>query len=412
VRYLRNPLPAALDMFERWGDPHTSYAFGTPLFVTADPTLIRAILDVNPDHYDAFGVERMAPAIGGNSIMLLGGERHRAARKLQTPPFHGSRMRAYAGIMQTIARAEAESWRAGVPFSMQHATQSISLRIILRAVLGSGDEKLEKLLVDLIATLRPSILMMSALQHGWYPPWARFMRRRHAVESWLFPEVAARRASGEERQDILSLLLSARYDDGTAMSDREVLESMMTLVVAGHETTALALAWAVWLLHRHPEARARLDEELRGVDDPEKLATLPFLDAVCQETLRLRPIAPGIVRVLNRPTTIAGYDLPAGVGLNPALMVLHRRPDLYPDPDTFRPQRFLERSFAPHEFMPFGAGHRRCLGAAFAMFEMKIVLGTLLRTRRLALADDRDVPLVPRNTVLGPARPLRFVAQA
>jgi cytochrome P450 len=264
-------------------------------------------------------------------------------------------------------------------------------------------------LVDLIGALRPELLMMGAVQHGWYPPWRRFSRRKQAVEDWVLAEVRSRSA-GEARPDILSLLVAARYDDGSAMSEREVFESMMTLVVAGHETTALALAWAVWLLHRHPDVRARLEEELRGVEDPEKLAALPFLDAVCQETLRLRPIAPGIVRVLNRPMTIGGWELPAGVGVNPSMIALHRNRELFPDAESFRPERFLERSFAPHEFMPFGAGHRRCLGAAFAMFEMKIVLGTILQRRPLSLADGTEVGMVPRNTVLGPARPLRFVA--
>jgi cytochrome P450 len=194
------------------------------------------------------------------------------------------------------------------------------------------------------------------------------------------------------------------------MSDVEVFEAMMTLVVAGHETTALALAWALWLLHRHDDVRARLLQELDGVDDAEKLAALPYLDAVCQETLRLRPIAPGIARVANRPLTIGEWALPAGVALNPSLLMLHRSPTLFPEPERFRPERFLERSFAPHEFMPFGAGHRRCLGAAFAMFEMKVVLATILQTRRLELVSDDDIGFVPRSTVLGPARPLEFVA--
>ena len=400
--------------FEMWGDPHLTRAFGTRLFVTADPKLIRAILDVNPDHYDAFGVENLGPITGTSSILLLDGERHRRARKLQTPPFHGSRMRAYATLMQRIARDEAASWRAGEPFTMQSSTQAISLRVILQAVLGMGGDaraaELEKLLVDLIGALKPELILFRFLQHGWYPPWARFARRQRAIENFLVEEVRSRRASPVERTDILSLLLAARYEDGAPMEDREVFESMMTLVVAGHETTALALAWALWLLHRHPDLLARLHEELRGVDDPEKLAALPFLDAVCQETLRLKPIAPTIVRILNRPTKIGEWELPAGMGVNPSLIALHRNPTLYPEPETFRPQRFLERTFAPHEFMPFGAGHRKCLGAAFAMFEMKIVLGTLLQARTLRLADDGDVPLVPRNTVLGPKRPMRFIA--
>lgn len=413
LRYLRDPLGSTRDAFARYGDPYTTHALGTPIVVTGDPALIRAILAGDPDQYGAFGVEQMKPVLGGGSIMMLDGEPHRAARKLQTPPFHGARMRGYAALMQQIARNEATSWRPGVPFSMQSATQAISLRVILQAVLGAraGDQAahVERMLVGLIGALGPTLLFFPALQGGWWPPWRRLMRRRRAVEAWVFGEIAARRASAQ--QDILTLLVQARYDDGRAMDDREVLEAMMTLVVAGHETTALALAWALWLLHRHPEVRARLEAELRGISDPEQLASRPYLEAVCLETLRLRPIAASVVRVLVRPMTLGRYQLPAGVAVSPNMLALHQRPELYPEPDVFDPQRFLDRTFAPHEFMPFGGGHRRCLGAAFAMFEMKIVLGTILQTRNLQSLDDGPVGLVPRNTVLGPTRPLRFVAE-
>jgi cytochrome P450 family 110 len=208
--YLRDPLASSRKSFQRWGDPHMFAAFGTRLFVTADPTLIRAILDVNPEHLDAFGVKRMAPVIGQHSILMIDGERHRAARKLQTPPFHGSRMRAYAETMREVARAEAASWNR--PFAMQESTQAISLRVILQAVLGAVGEKaaqLERLLVELIGALRPELLMMGAVQHAWYPPWARFVKRRVAVENWVLAEIQARRAAPEPRQDILSLLLSS-----------------------------------------------------------------------------------------------------------------------------------------------------------------------------------------------------------
>lgn len=412
VRYLRDPLGTTQEAFARHGDPYTTHALGRAIVVTGDPALIRTILAGDPAHYDAFGVDQMKPVLGAGSIMMLDGERHRAARKLQTPPFHGARMRSYGALMQQIAHDEAASWRPGVPFAMQSATQGISLRVILQAVLGAqaGDEtaRVERLLVDLIAALRPSLLFFPALQGGWWPPWRRLARRRRAVEAWVFAEIAARQQSA--RQDILTLLVQARYDDGRAMDTQEVLEAMMTLVVAGHETTAIALAWALWLLHRHPEVRARLEEEVAGVDDPEVLASRPYLEAVCLETLRLRPIAASVLRVLNRPMTLGGYELPAGVAVSPSMLALHRRPELYPEPDRFEPQRFVGRSFAPHELMPFGGGHRRCLGAAFALFEMKIVLGTIVQRRRLQLLDDGPVGLVPRNTVLGPSRPLRFVA--
>jgi len=412
LRYLRDPLGSTREAFAQYGDPYTTRALGRTIVVTGDPALIRVILAGDPAHYDAFGVEHMRPVLGAGSIMMLDGERHRAARKLQTPPFHGARMRSYAALMQQIARDEAAAWTSGAPFTMQAATQAISLRVILQAVLGArdGDEgaRVERMLVDLIAALRPSLLFFPALQGGWWPPWRRLMARRREVEAWVFGEIAARRQSA--RQDILTLLVQARYDDGAAMNEREVLEAMLTLVVAGHETTALALAWALWLLHRHPDVRARLEDELRGVDDPEQLASLPFLEAVCLETLRLRPIAASVLRVLNRPMTLGAYELPAGVAVSPNMLGLHVRPELFPEPEAFKPERFVGRTFAPHEFMPFGGGHRRCLGAAFAMFEMKIVLGTILQTRRLELLDDGPVALVPRNTVLGPSRGLRFVA--
>jgi cytochrome P450 len=413
LRYLRDPVGTTRASFARYGDPYTLRALGTRIVTTGDPSLIRDILAAEPDGYDAFGVANLAPALGASSIMLLSGERHRLARKLQGPPFHGARLRAYASAMQAIARAEAESWPRDRPFVMQAATQSISLRVILDTVLGAAPrDGIEKRLVDLIGSLRPSLLFLRALQRRWYPPWARFVRLRAAVERWVLDEIAARRAGAATRADILTLLVAARDEQGGAMPDQDVLESMMTLTVAGHETTAIALAWALWLLGQHPEVLAHVEEELRPVDDPEKLAALPYLDAVCQETLRVRPIAASVLRVLNRPMTLGRYEIPAGVAVSPNMLALHRRPELYPEPDQFRPERFLGRTFAPNEFMPFGGGHRRCLGASFATFEMKVVLGTILKTRRLSLVDEKPVAIIPRNTVLAPARPLRFVASA
>jgi len=271
----------------------------------------------------------------------------------------------------------------------------------------------ERLLVDLLAALGPAVLFVPALRRhlGGFGPWARLQRHIVRIERKVGGELARRRADGVERNDILSLILAARYEDGAPMSDRQVFETMMTLVTAGHETSAIAIAWALWEIHRHPQVRERLLAEVVGAADaPEAWARLPYLEAVCQETLRLHPVAPSFIRLLARPLTLGEWQLPAGVAVAASIIRLHQREDLYPEPGRFRPERFLERSFAPWELISFGGGHRRCIGAAFALFEMKVVVAALLRARPLRLVSEAPVGLVPRNTVLGPKRPLRFVA--
>jgi cytochrome P450 len=206
--------------------------------------------------------------------------------------------------------------------------------------------------------------------------------------------------------------MAARYDDGSPMTDRQLFETLMTIVVAGHETSAIAAAWACYFVHRDPAVRDRLRAELAGLgdeDDPDVITRLPYLDAVCSEAMRLHPVAGSIARTLRRPMQLGAWSLPAGVAVSPSIIGLHRRPELYPEPEVFRPERFLERTFAPHEYMPFGGGHRRCIGAAFASYELKIVLATLLRDRPLRLVTDRPIGARPRSTVIGPAEPIELV---
>jgi cytochrome P450 family 110 len=417
-RYLRDPYGSTLRMFERHGDPHTVRSLGRPMVMTGDPALIRAILSADPDGYEAWGVDLMAPAIGKESLILLSGERHRAARKLLMPPFQGARMRTYGASIQAIARAEAARWRPGQPFAMQQATQAISLRIILQAVFGITDpeasQRYERALVAAIAALSPSLLFIKALQHeyGGIGPWARLQRLTRAVETMVYAELAARRASPAPREDILSMVMAARYDDGTPMTDRQLFETLMTIVVAGHETSAIAIAWACYFVHRDPAVRDRLLDELATLPadaDPDAITRLPYLEAVCHETLRLHPVAGGIARTLKRPMQLGAWELPAGVDVSPSIIGLHHRPELYPEPTRFRPERFLERSFGASEYLPFGGGHRRCIGAAFASYELKLVLATILRERPLRLVSDRPIGARPRSTVIGPARPIELV---
>ena len=225
-------------------------------------------------------------------------------------------------------------------------------------------------------------------------------------------EIAARRAAPDPaREDILSLLLAARDEAGDAMHDDELRDELMTLLFAGHETTAIAIAWACYWLHRHPPVLERLRAEVDALGDdpqPDAIVRLPYLDAVCNEVLRLHPIAPDVPRQLVGPLELAGYTLGPPLCVDAAITLLHRREDLYPDPDSFRPERFLARRFGPFEFTPFGGGHRRCIGAAFATYELKIVLATFLRHAHLELAEPGEVRPARRNIVLGPSTGVRM----
>jgi cytochrome P450 len=417
-RYGRDPYGETLRLLAAHGDPCTVRSVGPPLITTADPQLIRAILAADPEGYQAFGVDLLGPVLGAESLILLSGQRHRAARKLLAPPFHGARMRSYGRAMQAITRDEMRRWQPGRPFVAQKVTQAISLRVILQAVFGLTDPaslaRYEKALVAAVEALTPALLFVKALQHelGGIGPWARLQRRTRAVEAMVHEELAARRASPAARDDILSLVMAARYDDGSAMTDRQLFETLMTIVVAGHETSAIAAAWACYFVHRDPAVHGRLRAELAGLgadDDPDAIARLPYLEAVCNETLRLHPVAGSVARTLTRPMQLGAWSLPAGVAVSPSIIGLHRRPDLYPEPEVFRPERFLDRTFAAYEYMPFGGGHRRCIGAAFASYELKIVLGTLLRERPLRLVTDRPIGARPRSTVIGPAEPIELV---
>jgi cytochrome P450 len=301
---------------------------------------------------------------------------------------------------------------------MQTSTQWISLEVIIRAVFGVQDpahiEVLRAALIELVAATVPSLLFFPWLRRPWggLSPFVRYDRAIKRVEALIYGEIAARRAQPDEaREDILSLLLAARDEAGEGMRDQELRDELLTLLFAGHETTGIALAWASYWLHRNPGSLERLRAEIDALGDspdPEVIARLPYLDAVCNETLRLHPIVPDIPRMLARPLEVGGHHLAPPLGVAVATTLIHRRESLYPEPDLFRPERFLERRFTPFEYLPFGGGHRRCIGAAFATYELKIVLATFIRHARLDLAEPGVVKVARRNVVLGPATGVRM----
>jgi cytochrome P450 family 135 len=397
---------------ERYGDMFRLKVAseGTWVFVT-HPDAVKQIFTGDPRLLHAGeGNKVLGPLLGKNSVLLLDEDPHMRERKLMLPPFHGERMRAYRDTMTAVTEAELERWPEGDPLELWPRMQSITLEVIIRTVFGVSDaERLAALRTALRALLDwgtdVRLILVIALLGGpeRLERLGAYTRTRDRADSLLYEEIRARRAAPdlEERDDVLSMLLQARYEDGRGMSDEELRDELMTLLVAGHETTATALAWAIERLVRHPEM---LDRLASGDED--------YLDAVVKETLRLRPVLPICIRRLTEPMEIGGRELPAGVGAAPCIYLMHRRPDIYPEPRRFRPERFLEQPAGTYTWIPFGGGVRRCLGATFAVFEMKVVLQTIAARLRLAPADPRAERITRRMITLVPARGTEVVVKA
>jgi len=394
---------------ERYGDPFTVRAINGTVVITGRPDLIETIFRADHRTYAPFGVEAVGPLVGTASIFALEGEPHRRERKLMMPAFHGARMRAYAETMANAADAGfAAADNCDAP-RLLDAMQAISLEVILRAVFGVSDEDnpedYAEAIVQLIDAIHPAFVFMPFLQRrlGGLSPYARFLERFGEVNEMLDTQIDRRRK--EPGEDILSMMLAARYEDDSQMSNGQLADELRTMVVAGHETSALSLSWAIDAVMRHPEVEQRLRDEIDGLGpdpDPEALAKLPYLDAVCKETLRRHPILTESLRLLKEPMTLGEYDLHAGATVSPSILLAHYDPELYPEPERFIPERFVDRSYGPFEYLPFGGGHRRCVGAAFAQFEMKIVLGRLLARYDVSLASPVPPRPVRRNITMAP----------
>ncbi|MGZ5313032.1 MAG: cytochrome P450 [Solirubrobacterales bacterium] len=411
LRWTMRPIPFMEECRHRYGDSFSLMFlnFETPMVLVSDPEAVKAIYSDPANGMPPGRVVVLEPVMGPRSILLLEGRDHLMRRKLMLPPFHGERMRSYEQVMREAITAEIDSWEAGTSFAIHPRMQSVTLEVILRAVFGVTDparsarlrESLGKVLH---VTAAPSLQLLGfatrRFKHG---PWASFQRLLAEVDRELLSMITERRADPDlaEREDILSALLEARFepdgDGGEAegMSDTEVRDQLMTLLLAGHETTATALAWTFDLLLRNPAAYERLRAEVRDGGGE-------YLRATISEALRLRPVIPIAGRRLAADLKVDGLDLPAGTDVSPAIWLTHTRPDLYPEPYAFRPERFLESSPDTYGWIPFGGGVRRCLGAAFAEVEMGIVLEEVLRRCELAPITGRPQKVGRRNITLSP----------
>jgi cytochrome P450 len=424
LRFVRRPVEWFDECRDRYGDPFTiRLPSSPPVVLFSDPAAIRDIFTGDDDALHAGEATIiLRPILGANSVLLLDGARHLHERRMMMPPFHGDRMRAYGATMRDVTERALATWPVGTPFPLMPRTQAITLDVIMRTVFGLSDGATMSTLRDrlrrFVAIAVNPLYLWPVLQVDLGPlsPWGRFQRLRREIDRLLGEEIATRRATdGAERTDVLSLLLAARDEHGEPMGETELRDELMTLLLAGHETTATALAWTMHRILTAPDVLARVRGEIAAVAGdggrlaPEDVGRLEYLDAVVKETMRLNPVIPDVMRIVKRPLRIGGIDLPAGVGATPNIHAAHRRPETWPDPLAFRPERFLGTRPSPYEYFPFGGGVRRCLGMAFALYEMKIVLATLLARADFAIAPGYGVRVVRRNVTWVPSEGMPVV---
>jgi cytochrome P450 family 135 len=406
LRWAYRPLPFMQECREEFGDSFSVrfLGFERPMVLISDPAAIKALYMERSHGLPPGRDIILKPILGAHSLLLQEGAEHLARRRLMLPPFHGERMRSYEAIVEEIVGAEIDSWPLEREFPIHSRMQAVTLEVILRVVFGvsSGPrlERLRGMLGDVLretASPRAQIGGLVAQRLGGRGPWARFEGQLRAVDELLYAEIAEHRARGglAERDDILSMLMQAEFEDGGTMSDEELRDQLMTLLLAGHETTATALAWTFDLLLRHRRALQRLRDSLEAGEDE-------YLRATITESLRLRPVLPLAGRRLAKELVADGLALPAGTDVTPAIWLTHTRADFYPEPFAFQPERFLEEGPDTYGWIPFGGGIRRCIGASFAEFEMRIVLREVLTRCDLRKANPMPEKTGRRNITLSP----------
>jgi cytochrome P450 len=428
LKFIINPISFTEACAKRYGDIFT-LRLKTPVVIVSNPQAIQQILTNDTKDFTApsTGNKPFEPLMGKHSVIMASGAAHRRQRQLLMPPFHGDRMRVYADIISKITDEVMSQQEVGKTFCVREAMQAITMRIIMQAVFGlyEGDRaaEVERLLGLILeaggsSPLNVAFLIFPFLQRdlGPFSHWGKFLGDRERVNQLLDAEINERREQADAtRSDILSLLMAARDEAGQPMTNEELRDELMTLLVAGHETTATALSWALYWIHKLPAVKEKLLEELDTLgenSDTNAIIKLPYLNAVCCETLRIYPVAIlTFRREVKTPISLCGHKLEPGTSVMGSIYLTHHREDLYPEPKQFKPERFLERQFSAYEYLPFGGGARRCIGMAFAQFEMKVVLAKILSNLDLALVDDADVKPKRRGLVTGPDRPIKMVVK-
>ena len=436
LRWIIQPIEYLDECDRRYGDCfQLDFGTGSSFVFLSDPKAIEQLFTAPIGAFDSGrGNWLLRPTLGDNSLLLLDGEQHQRQRQLIMPSFHGERMRTYGEIIRQITDRVTQQWQVGKPFSVRPFMQEISLRVIMQAVFGLAEseqgepayrrpdrsEQLKATLDDFLKLTASrlgfaiGIFPWMRADLGAWSPGGRFNRMKQAIDEMLYAEIRERRANFDPaRSDILSMLLAARDETGQSMTDEELRDELITLLLAGHETTATALSWALYWIHKLPHVRETVMAELQALGsnpDPMAIARAPYLSAICAETLRIYPVA--IIteaRITKAPMQVMGYSFEAEAMLVPCIYLTHQREELYPNPRQFRPERFLERQYSPYEYLPFGGSNRRCIGAAFALFEMKLALASILSHAHLELTNDRPVKPIRRGVTVAPKGGINLV---
>jgi cytochrome P450 len=402
VRLVRRPIETLVEWNRRYGDAFTVrwMVFGTGVYV-ADPDEIKGMF--TGDQSGLLAGEANSPlsaVLGQNSVLVLDGPEHMRQRKLLLPPFQGSAVASFREVIREVAAAEIARWNEGDEFAFRDRMRALTFEVICRAVFGVTEQaRVERLRKALLAVLDLGTFLFTPeflrTDVGRFSPGGVLKRRLAAADALLYEEIERRRHAPDldERTDVLSLLLRARDEEGNPMTDVELRDELFTMLAAGHETTATGLAFAFDLIPRHPDVLARLR------DQPDDDA---YLDAVVTETLRVRPVLDAAERTLAVPRTVCGYDLPAGIRVYPAIACVHRREDIYPEAERFRPERFLDGKASAYTWLPFGGGIRRCIGAALAQAEMAEVIRAVVAAAELQPLRPEPDPVVIRGITMVP----------
>jgi cytochrome P450 len=419
---MRTPFRLLEDCHAQFGDAFTLRLPGLVkgVVIVADPLAVKDVFGLGPDQGHAGKANFvLRPLLGEHSLLLLDGAEHLRQRKMILPAFHGERMHAYGRTMIDVTHESVDRWPVGRAFPVHDPMQDVTLQVILRTVFGVQEgprfAELAEVLKRVLAVGTRPIMLMPWMQRDLGPlsPWGRFLRTSARGSAILRAEIRRGRREGTAgRSDVLAMMLDARDESGAPLSEDEVHDELVTLLVAGHETTATALAWTLRWLLPDPALVGRLREEIASASgEPQRIARLELLDATVKESLRLQPVVPQVGRMLQEPLRIGGMELPARTFVSPSIYLVHRRASLYPEPERFRPERFVGFKPAAWEWLPFGGGLRKCVGAAFAIYEMKMVLATVLPRIDMRLVSDRVRPR-RRAVTITPDRGLPVVVTA
>lgn len=428
MNWIADPIEFQNKYSQKYGDIFSMQLSGIgSSVIIGNPKAIQELFSQDSKFDVGRANELAEPLIGKNSLMMMDGSRHRRERKLLMPAFHREKIQGYGSQIINITEHIAGKWQVGESFIVRSTMQKVSLEIILQVVFGLSEgkryEQLKPLLTDWLdmtdSPLRSSMLFLKFLQKdfGTWTPWGKMKQRQRQVYNLLQAEIEEKRIKIETTDntgnDVLSLMMAVRDEDGQAMTDAELADELITILFAGHETTATTLSWAFYQIYQNPDVLKKLQVELKNLGEnpnPLEIAKLPYLSAVCQETLRMYPVLPVLFpRIAKSPVKIAGIEFDAETTFMPSVYLIHYREDLYPNPHKFQPQRFLERQYSSCEYFPFGGGSRRCLGYALAQLEMKLVLAIVISKYQLASLEDKPVKIQRRGFTLAPTGGVKMI---